>query len=142
VNGYFDTSALVAVALAEAGFERVAACQAALGDGYASAIGYVELRSALAAARRASRGTVTDPDDDRRLADELWDELTEIAFDPEIAATAVRAILDHGLHALDAIHLASALMVAGAEPLAMVSLDRRLRRAAAAEGLIVLPEAA
>ena len=46
------------------------------------------------------------------------------------------------LRTLDAIHLATALLVAGDEQLAMVSLDRRLRRAAAAEGLVVLPEVA
>ena len=45
----------------------------------------------------------------------------------------------HALRALDAIHVATALALAEAGPV-VVSWDRRLRRAAVAEGLAVYPE--
>jgi uncharacterized protein len=142
VNAYLDTSALAAVALGEDGSDRVVECWATLADGFSSDLGYIELRSALAAARLGGRLAGADPDRVRILADDLWEDLTEVPYDPGIGRVAVRLIAEHGLRALDAIHLATALLVAGDEQLAMVSLDRRLRRAAAAEGLVVLPEAA
>lgn len=142
MNAYIDTSAIVAVALGEDGFDHVAACWAIVADGFSSDIGYIELRSALAAARRSGRLQGGAPDRDRVVADDLWRELTEVPYDRDIGHVAVRLTGEHGLRALDAIHLATALQVAGLEQMAMVSLDQRLRRAAAAEGLVVLPEAA
>ncbi len=46
--------------------------------------------------------------------------------------------VQHGLKTLDAIHLASAMMIA-ADDLTFATWDRRLHAAAQAEGLTTLP---
>lgn len=45
----------------------------------------------------------------------------------------------HALSRLDAVHLASALVVAAATPLVLATWDRRLASAAATRGLTTLP---
>jgi uncharacterized protein len=142
VNAYFDTSALAKLLLGEPGADEALACWRALGDGYATSIGYLELRSALDGARRGGRPAHAEPWMDEVIADALWEEITAVEVDTEVMDAALRLLTAHGIKTLDAIHLASALMVAGGEPLALVSFDRRLRTAAHAEGLVVLPEAA
>lgn len=142
MNAYFDTSALAKLVLAERGSDEALACWRSVADAYATTLGYLELRSALDGARRGGRPAHAEPGTDELLAGEIWEEIAEVELDARVMAAAVRIIVTHGIKALDAIHLASALEVAGGEPLAMVSFDRRLRQAAAAEGLIVLPEAA
>lgn len=142
MNAYFDTSALSKLILAEPGSAAALACWQSLDDGYATVIGYLELRSSLDGARRGGRPAYADPSLDIVAADEVWEELVEVELDGEVLSAAVRLVATHGLKTLDAIHLGSALVVAGDEPLAMVSFDLRLRAAAAAEGLVVLPEAA
>ncbi len=62
-----------------------------------------------------------------------------IAADGALARHAGALGAYHGLGAFDAIHVATALTQAEAEP-TVVSWDGRLRRAAAAEGLAVYPE--
>jgi hypothetical protein len=142
VNAYFDTSALAKLVLAEPGSIVALACWEGAEDSFANVLGYLELRSSLDGARRGGRPAHGDPAMDAALADELWEEIAQVELGEEILASSVRLVVAHGLKALDAIHLASALMVAGGEPLALVSFDRRLRTAAHAEGLVVLPEAA
>jgi predicted nucleic acid-binding protein len=142
VNAYFDTSALAKLLLGEPGSDEALACWRALGDGYATSIGYLELRSALDGARRGGRPVHIEPWMDEIIADALWEEITTVELDADVMAVSLRLLTTHGIRALDAIHLASALVVAGGEPLALVSFDRRLRNAARAEGLVVLPEAA
>jgi predicted nucleic acid-binding protein len=142
VNAYFDTSALAKLILTEPGSDRALACWRAAEDGFSTVLGYLELRSSLDGARRGGRAAHADSAMDELAAGEIWEEIAEVDVDATVMASALRLITTHGIKTLDAIHLASALIVAGGDAMAMVSFDRRLRRAAAAEGLVVLPEAA
>jgi predicted nucleic acid-binding protein len=142
MNAYADASALVKLLLRERDVEEALDAWRSVDEVFSSEVAYVELRAALAAARRSGRGTGSGPEDDRLAAEDLWEELLEITLDSAVLADAVRLVVDRALHALDAIHLASALAVKGDGPIAFICFDRRLREAAHAEGLIVLPEAA
>ena len=63
--------------------------------------------------------------------------------DDSVVTEAGRLAEQHALTALDALHLASALSLREpGEDVAFVTFDRRLREAALAEGLTVLPEVA
>ena len=139
MNAYFDTSAIAKLVLEEPGGEAVLTAWHTLDDGFAASFGYVELRAALEHARRDGRPAHPDPPMDTALADQVWEQLVEVPADAAVVAAAVLVAVDRGLRTLDVIHLASALVVKGDEPLAFVSFDRRLRAAAAAEGLVVLP---
>jgi predicted nucleic acid-binding protein len=73
----------------------------------------------------------------------MWGALTAIRLDGRLARSAGALADRHGLRALDAIHLASALSIATpADQTTFVTFDRRLAEAAIAEGLTVLPEVA
>ncbi len=73
----------------------------------------------------------------------MWGTLAAIRLDGRLARLAGSLADRHALTALDAIHLASALSLREpGEDVAFVTFDRRLREAALAEGLTVLPEVA
>jgi len=142
VRAYFDTSALLKLLVSEPGAAEAIACWTGSEDQYASRIGYVELRAA--AARLLREGRVR-PEDGRQLRTDLevlWRGLIAVLVDAAVIRHAGGLAELHGLRALDAIHLAAAVRVAApGDPLRFVSFDVRLRAAAAAEGLVVLPQA-
>ncbi|MCZ7590407.1 MAG: type II toxin-antitoxin system VapC family toxin [Gaiella sp.] len=135
---YLDTSALVKLFLDEDGYEVVR--ELWIGDTPVSTggIGQTELACALAAAVR-----------DRRFAPErLTEDVVDGTFlrtraeivttDAEVLASASRLGVAHSLRALDAIHVASALVLRDADPV-VVSWDDDQRNAARAEGLPLFP---
>jgi predicted nucleic acid-binding protein len=63
-----------------------------------------------------------------------WSAVEAIAVDDLTAGAAGSLAARHRLRGMDAIHLASALLFAEAEPI-VVTWDAALRRAARAEGL-------
>lgn len=67
-----------------------------------------------------------------------WPEFAVIELDGEVAESAARVGVEDRLPSLDAIHLASALAMAGAE-VTLATWDRRLHAAAGAHGLDLLP---
>jgi predicted nucleic acid-binding protein len=71
----------------------------------------------------------------RRLLAE-WDAVEAVDVDEPIAGAAGSLAVRHRLPGMDAIHLASAMLVAEARPV-VVTWDVELRRAASAEGLAV-----
>jgi hypothetical protein len=71
----------------------------------------------------------------RRLHSE-WDAVEALDVDEATSATASPLAVRHGLRGMDAIHLASAVLLAEARPV-VVTWDADLRRAALAEGLAV-----
>jgi predicted nucleic acid-binding protein len=148
---YIDTSALIKVYVPEIGSVRVNALFEAQPLAM-SALVRVEVSSALA--RRVREGTLTAMQRDRLYERHLRNEADFLV----LAVTA--EILDRAadlartsppgapLRALDAIHLASALVIFEAQPPedgstgTFVTSDRQLRRAAEHAGLDVLdPEA-
>lgn len=69
-----------------------------------------------------------------------WPAFVVIEVDQPLVEHAATLALDHALGSLDAIHLAAALVVPD-EDLALATWDRRLHRAARAEGFELLPNA-
>ena len=74
---------------------------------------------------------------------EDWPDLVHLPFTEALASRAADLAVAHGLRGYDAVHLASALLLAELvdAPVAFAVFDRTLGKAAQAEGLGVLPEA-
>lgn len=138
---YADTSALVKLLVPEAGTDVLEDLWEEGGDVYASLIGYAELRSAVAAATRDRRIGGSALVAIRHQVETLWSRLAAVDLDESMVREAGDLSDRYGLRAGDAIHLASALRIAEGQT-AFIAFDARLRDAAAAEGLIVLPEQA
>ena len=97
-------------------------------------ITFAETTSAVTAAarsRRISRRRATETV--RRLQAE-WTSVTALDVDEITSRRAGDLAARHGLRGMDAVHLASATLVAAAHPI-FVSWDAELRVAARAEGL-------
>lgn len=101
----------------------------------------VECVSAIARAERAGRLSATAVGDGLRRLLALRRGWHEIEPGEEVREAAKRLLRVHDLRAADALHLAAAFVAAEGRPasLELVSLDDRLRRAAAREGFPVLP---
>jgi predicted nucleic acid-binding protein len=70
----------------------------------------------------------------RRLVNAYWMDVERIAVDDRLVELAGDLAETHALRAYDAVHLASALIVAD-DDLVLVAADRDLLRAAGAEAL-------
>ena len=138
--GYFDSSALVKLVLAEEHSSLVADLWDACDSVGASHLGYAEVCSALS----RSRGERLSGDEAHRQAVERWDDSWEsirpVPLTDELAQAAGRCAATHGLSGADAVHLASALAI-GRDHVVMAVFDRRLHQAAQAEGLATVPAA-
>lgn len=137
---FLDTSALVCLYVVEPGTpallqhlgpdRRLAVCDLA----------WVELHSAFA--RRAREGRLAERPRQSVLsrfrAD--WPRYASLPLDMDLLRRAALLVERRALRSLDAIHLAAALGLALElrSPLPFASLDQRLCRAAAAEGLPLL----
>ena len=136
MSAYFDTSALFKLVLPEPGADAVAQAWVQTDESYASLVGHTELHAALARAMRNRR----DVGDGPMVVDHIWERITPIDVDADLVRWAGSLAARYGLGALDAIHLASALVIAKVDAeMAFVTFDARLRTAAAAEGFLVLP---
>jgi predicted nucleic acid-binding protein len=137
VIAYLDGSAVVKLFLEEVGSSQMHELWRSAVPTATSELTVVELACALAAASRSRRleGEVASSVVDGSYVSERVDL---VAADMTVVRAAARLGIDHGIRALDALHVASALVLAGAEP-TLVSWDERQRRAAAAEGLPVYP---
>ncbi len=138
---YLDASALVKVFVVEEGREVVVAALAQAGVVATSRLGYVEARAALARGAEDGRLTAADAARAARDLDQRWADLVIVELDAALAREAGELAGVYRLRAADAVHLASALLVAGADPGAMTfaCFDRRLRQAARVVGLSVTP---
>lgn len=126
---YLDASALVKRYVAEDGSDTlIGAMQEA--EGWAICrIGYVETARAIYLA--AGKAGVK-----RFLGD--WPSFDVIEVDASLAERAVELASTEDLRSLDALHLASALLIAS-DRLTLATWDIRLHRAAQRQGLAVLP---
>lgn len=93
-------------------------------------IGFVETVRAigLAAGARATR-----------VAKEEWPAFGIVEVDQPLVEHAAALALDHDLRSLDSVHLAAALVL-DPDDLRFATWDRRLHRAARAEGLEPTPQ--
>jgi hypothetical protein len=101
-----------------------------------SFVSIVEVRSALASARRSRRLSRTAATAAARLLQDDWERVAQVVVDGVVSDAAQALVSRHRLRTMDAIHLASASLFRAASPL-LLTFDDRLARAARAEGLAV-----
>lgn len=137
---YLDTSWLVKLYVDEGDSDVVRGLVAGDPAVLLSELSYVEFHSAVARGRRRGSlsATVANPVVERFRRD--WATRRRIAVTHEVVARAADLVGTHPLRSLDALHLASALVVAAGapEPLRFGASDNRLVAAAQAEGLEAL----
>ena len=97
-----------------------------------------ELACALGAAVRADRFPSGRPSASLLAGTFVSQRADLVRVDRDVVCSAAEAGVRHGLSALDAIHVASALVLRDADP-TLVSWDEDQRRAAHAAGLRVYP---
>ena len=136
--GYFDSSALVKLVLAEEHSQLVADAWDACESISVSLIGYPEVCSALARAR--THRIKDDLGFHRAVArwNESWESVRSVPLTEMVTMAAGHLAANHGLSGADAVHLASALAI-GREHVVMTVFDRKLHVAAQAEGLATVP---
>ena len=138
---YADTSSIVKLYVEEEGFQSTRALTARAEEITTSIIAYVEMRTALA--RKLRRNEIARPDYNLALEDfkRDWSSYTIIPVSQELASSAASLAERHALRTLDAIHLASAKILAEniGDPLVFVSADNELLQAATQEGLAISP---
>lgn len=134
---YFDSSAYVKLLVEEDGSELAAdlwdACDAAV----SSRLAYPEVRAALAAARRAGRLARTDLMQAETAWEDYWAATRPVELSRVVARTAGELASSRSLRGADAVHLA-ALLAVGSDVL-LAAWDTRLRQAALACGVAVVP---
>jgi len=135
---YFDSSALVKLVLDEPGSEVAAelwnACDAAL----SSRLAYPEVRAALAAAGRNHDLTESEVTAAADEWERFWASMRPIELSADVEKVAGELASVHRLRGADAVHLASALVLAPADVTVAV-WDKRLHAGAAAVGRAVAP---
>ncbi len=135
---YFDASALVKLVVPEDGSDLAEALWNGSDLSVANRVAAVEVRAAVGAASRQGR---LDPGEYERALNG-WARVAEtislVDPEPSLIATACEVAERYALRALDAIHLASALLLAET-PVVVASWDRRLRAAALEAGLGLAP---
>lgn len=135
---YFDSSALVKLLVEEAGSEHAAALWDAADLVVTSRVASPEVRAAIASAHRARRL------DDQQLSEakSLWSTfasaLRMVELTDDVAERAGDLAEAHALSGFDAVHLSSALVLAGPETV-VATWDLRLHAAAVGMGVRTLP---
>jgi predicted nucleic acid-binding protein len=130
VNLYLDASALVKRYVAESGSAVIRRAMQDADAWFMCRIGFVETVRAVAL---SAGGSAT------RSVRSEWPAFGIVEVDQALVEHAAALAGDHGLRSLDSLHLAAALLLRSND-LVLATWDRRLRAAAQAEGLQVLPE--
>ena len=130
LNLYLDASALVKRYVAEPGSEIVRDAMGRADEWFMCRVGFVEtVRAVGLSAGSAAASTVR----------EEWPAFGVIEADQRLVEEAAELAIERELRSLDALHLAAALTLPS-EDLLVATWDRRLHRAAAAEGLALMPD--
>jgi uncharacterized protein len=109
---YFDTSVLMKLFLTdEAGASVASEVWLASESAVCVEIGYVEVRSALAAASRAKRLSPAQFKEAKRLFEDIWSQLDVVQIDESLVRAAADLAESDGLRGYDAVHFAAALRV-------------------------------
>ncbi len=135
---YFDSSAFVKLLVAEDGSDLAAELWDDADTVVTSRLAYPEVAAALSAARRDSRLAAAAETKARRDWNQFWGDTRVVELTGGVASDAAALTRRFTLGGADAVHLASALVVAEVD-LLVASWDRRLREAAANAGLNVVP---
>ena len=134
---YYDTSALVKQYLEEAGSKLVLELLKSGEKVYTASLTYAETHAAFS--RRTREGRLTR-ETTKRLAlrfDKDWESYDSVVLSENVFRLARQMLYRHPLRSADAIHLASALLLARTSPRSswsFVCADGRLCDAAKSEG--------
>lgn len=137
---YMDASNIVKVLLVEDRHHEARTIWEADTKRFGSRVVGVEVAAAIAAGIRSGRIPRDAVDDARVATHRLLARLRPVELSHAIAEGAATLAERHALKGADAIHLASGLAIAD-HTLVFATWDRRLHRAARAEGLRVAPAA-
>jgi len=132
--GYFDTSALVPLAVAEPSSTRCMGLWDVCDQRFASMLAIAEGHAALAQALRLDRLTPDDHQAACAVFDARIGAVDLVVASRSIIDTAARLALDYALRGYDAVHAATALALADDE-LVVISGDAALLTACQAMGL-------
>lgn len=137
---FWDTSALVALFVAEAATSRVERWLRDDPEVVVWTLARVELLSALARRRRAEPRVARRLLDARREVLGAWPRWSEVTAVEIVRRHAERVVETHPVRAADALHLGAAIVAAEEEPdrIEFVTLDRNQAEAAEREGFRVL----
>jgi hypothetical protein len=106
---------------------------------FAGGVAYVEVRAALAAARRSGRISPRAFAKAKRKFEEHWADIRVVAIDPAIVRKAGEVAENHALRGYDAIHLATALNLrSNKDDVLMATWDDSLADAAYDAGISVV----
>ena len=136
---YFDASALIKRYAVELGTAEVVDLLREATDVYTTSVAYAELVMAFRRKRDEGRLQAEQLDYLLRDLDKEWEGFNRIGLTNPVLRLVRDRCRHHPLRALDAIHLASALLLqeAGMD-LTFVCSDQRLKDAASREGLKVV----
>ncbi len=135
---YLDASALAKLFLDEPGSAEVDELWSSGFPASTSELSVTELTCALAAAARAGRFAIEKLSRSVMDGTFLTERVDLVTVDTHVVRSAARIGVTNRLRALDALHIASAVVLLEADPV-LVSWDEDQRRAANAEGLPVYP---
>lgn len=123
--------------IAEEGSEPASELWATPLPAMSNILSYPEGRAALAAARRGGRLTAAAHTRAFESFESLYDELSLVGIDVQLAREAGKLAEQSALRGYDAVHLASAL--SAGDTVTLVSWDEDLRLAAARNGCALAP---
>jgi len=135
---YFHPGALVRLCMPAAGSGVAVALWEGADTVVTSRLADLEVRAVLAGGQRIGKIDVAAHDRARRQWERLWRGLWTVAVGDELMAHASGLAERYPLRTTDAVHLASALLLASPD-LSVLSWDDPFTAAARAEGLHVLP---
>ena len=137
---YLDSSALVKAFVEEEGRDKVIAVLSRADVAATSRLAYVECRAAFARALREGRLSEQDERSVTRALDQRWGQLAVLELDDSLMRDAAVLTRTFSLRAADAVHLASAVLLAGEEMsgTTFACWDTKLTEAAASAGLEVI----
>lgn len=131
---YYDTSALVKLLIDEQGSELAKKLWDSGHPAASSILVYPEGRAALATAQRAGRLHQRGLKHSLETFEVLHEALLSLGVNERLVRAAGHHATEFGLRGYDAVHLATALGLAGQEPV-LVTWDEDLARAADSAGL-------
>ncbi|MBA2364889.1 MAG: type II toxin-antitoxin system VapC family toxin [Actinobacteria bacterium] len=138
---YVDSSALIKAFVPEEERDTVLELLTRATGVATSRIAYVECRAALSRAKREGRLRARGESLAARNLDDRWLHLQVVELDESLTKNAGELTRAHALRALDAIHLASADVIAeeSREEVTFACWDRRLWEAAKDSGFMLAP---
>jgi predicted nucleic acid-binding protein len=137
---YADTSVLAKLLLVEEGTAEMEATVSTAETVTSAAIGYVELRAALAAAIRHGRVPPASRSEFRGVLERQWTRVLQITIDELLLRDAGELAERMRLRAYDAAHLAALRESGSPADVTFACWDAELRRAAEQLGYSVVPK--